>query len=304
MRVRFFRALAGTCAGTKIFTELQSQSLGRTFWHLLLTTFLAAVICAVGVGSRLSGVGRMAAEQLQSQCGGIMISARGMEPVMEPEKARDFLLPGLLRVTYLPAAKDGVEPRLPDGFPGASERGVLWMPERIGVWDREKNNTYRLHVATQDPGRFGEVTDLASSAELLTELRRAPAMLWRQFGEREKYVFSAGKMLALWKLLLAILLPPVLFARVLFRVVLYMAMFAAVFWLMSLRQPTRRPLREVIVLAVYAGFPAMLVGALAAALDLPYLDFNWIYVLGMTGYLMTVMSRLERDRREVTGQHA
>ena len=75
-------------------------------------------------------------------------------------------------------------------------------------------------------------------------------------------------------------------------------MFAGVFALMGLGRPRRFKVGEVVKLAVYAGFPAMLVGSVASALRLPMLDFNMIYVLGMTVYLMIIMNRLDRLRQE------
>ena len=294
MRVRFFRALGGVCSGTGIFTELQSQSLWRTLWHLLLTAVLAVLIMSVGVCSRLAGVGRAVAEQLEKQCGGIRISERGLEPLVEPETMREFLLPGLFFVTYLPG-KQGI----PENFPSRGAHGVLWLPDRIGIWAKGRNNTYWLSILSAEPGQVGTMREVGTPAGLLEELRRAPALPWKQLGGEER-ILTASRMQALWKLFLLIALPVALLFETLFQVLLYVAMFAAVFWLMSLRRPNRRSLREVIVLAVYAGFPAMLIGALAVALDLPHLDFNWIYVLGMTGYLMVAMNRLERCRRENT----
>ena len=296
MTTGFFRALRGTCGGTAIFTELQTQSLWRTVWHLLLIAVLAAAVMSVGVCSRLAGIGRAAAEQLQAQCGGLKLSARGLDPLDSPEKPRDFLMPGLFRVNYLPAPAGGAAPSLPKSFPEGSVRGVVWMPDRIGVWGRTGNNTYLLSVVTAQTARIGEVREVGTPDELLSELLRSPALPWDQLGE-ETQIFTAPRLLAVWKVLLMIGLPVALLFETLFQVLLYVMMFAVVFWVMSLRRPNRRPLREVIVLAVYAGFPAMLIGALAVALDLPYLEFNWIYVLGMTGYLMVVMNRLERDRR-------
>ena len=55
---------------------------------------------------------------------------------------------------------------------------------------------------------------------------------------------------------------------------------------------------EMVKLSVYAGFPAMIIGSAATFLELPLLDFNLTYVLGMTFYLMFIMNRLDRDRQQ------
>jgi len=302
MKTHFFRALAGTCTGTGIFAELQTQSLWRTFWHLLLTSVIAAVIMSIGVCSRFAKIGRIATEQLETQCGGVKLSARGLEPLTEPDKPRDFLLPGLFRVNYLPRTADGQAAHLPQSFPGDSVRGVIWMPDRVGVWGKTRSNRYILSVPAAQPGQIGEMREVGTPDELLAGLRSQAALPWDQLG-KEDLVLRASQLRSVWNALLLIGMPIALLFETLFQVLLYVAMFAVVFWVMSLRRPNRRPLREIIALAVYAGFPAMLIGALAVALDLPHLEFNWIYVLGMTGYLMVVMNRLERNRRE-NGQDA
>ena len=75
-------------------------------------------------------------------------------------------------------------------------------------------------------------------------------------------------------------------------------MCACVTLLMNIGRPRRMPFKVLIVLAIYAGLPPMLIGSVAEALRLPFLNFNLIYVLGMTLYLIMVMNRLERLRQE------
>ena len=84
----------------------------------------------------------------------------------------------------------------------------------------------------------------------------------------------------------------------LIEVLIYIAMFSGVFVLMNLGRPRRFKLRQVIVMAIYAGFPVMVIGAMAEALQLPYLSFNIIYSMGMMIYLIMAMNRLERLRQE------
>ena len=43
MKIGFFRALRGSCAGIAIFEELKNQTVLRAFWHLLLMAVLSAM---------------------------------------------------------------------------------------------------------------------------------------------------------------------------------------------------------------------------------------------------------------------
>ena len=55
MKIGFFRALRGSCAGIAIFEELKNQSILRAFGHLLLMAMLSAVIMSFGVYPVLRG---------------------------------------------------------------------------------------------------------------------------------------------------------------------------------------------------------------------------------------------------------
>ena len=74
--------------------------------------------------------------------------------------------------------------------------------------------------------------------------------------------------------------------------------FAVVSLLMNLGRKRYFSFKELIVLAIYAGFPAMIIGSAAEALQLPGLNFDVIYVLGMTIYLIIVMNRIEYNRQK------
>ncbi len=302
MTVGFWRALSGSCRGTAIFAELKEQKLGRTLWHLLLILLLGTAIMSCGVYPRVLAVGRMTANLIGEHCGGLSLSAAGLVPLREPERARNFLLPGPLAVSYLPAgaAESGgvaAVPQLPENFAQGAERGLLWMPDRLGLWFKLENNAYALSVMQSDIGRLSGARELGSASELVPELTKSPPIRWALPGMTSE-LFPRLRLRALFELALPFILPPVLFLQSLFEVLVYIAMFAAVFTLMSFGRRNRLTVRQLVVLAVYAGFPAILLGSLATSLALPVLSFNLVYVVGMTGYLMVVMNRLDRDRQQ------
>ena len=301
MTVGFWRALSGSCRGTAIFRELLEQKFGRTVWHLLLIMVLGTAIMCCGIYPRVLAVGRLTAKLIGDHCGGLSISAAGLVPLKEPERARNFLLPGPLAVCYLPTAAgaDGkaAAPVLPDDFGRGADRGLLWQPARMGLWIKLDNNAYALSVMQSDFGRINGTKELGSAAELLPALDRTPPLRW-EFPGMQSEQFSAARLRALFELALPLVLPPVLFFQALFEVLISIAIFAAVFTLISLGRRNRTTVRQLVVLAVYAGFPAILLGSLASALALPILNFNLVYVVGMTLYLMVVMNRLDRDRQQ------
>ena len=159
-------------------------------------------------------------------------------------------------------------------------------------------NHGKFEFRARDVGGATVKSEQVNSAdELLAAFKRSPE-LQIAFLENSELILSSDKL----KQMVSVLLPAVLylavFMHIFLEVIVYIAMFVGVSALMNIGRPHRIGIRDMTVLAVYAGFPAMTAGSIADAMQLPLLDFNIIYVLGMTFYLIVIMNKLERDRQE------
>ena len=252
---------------------------------------------ALGVCPRLLRAGRMAADLIGREFGVVTVSARGILPQKSPERPRSVAVPNRILISYLGQSDASCEPALPENFPLGCERGLLWLPDRLGVWARAEDRSYYLN-AVSDRMHWREVGSFAGQEMLIPALLKAPPFPLQSLGNDSFRVSPEGLRAAV-ELTLMTGVPVSIYVMSLAQVVLYIAMFSVVFGLMSRGRPRHLTARQVTVLAVYAGFPAILLGSLATALSLPWLDFNLVYVLGMTGYLMVVMNRLDRDRQRL-----
>ncbi len=299
MKTGFWRALIGGCSGTAIFSQLSEQRPWRAIWHLFLMTVLSTLVMTAGVYPAVRTVVLRSIAIVTEHCGGVQWSERGLTPLDDPDQVHSFMLPGPLAVNYLPSASptpgEGGRTALPTDFNQDAKAGILWTPDRIGLWKQLDNGTFELSYLADAWGRLNDPRELAAATDLLPELAKAPALVWN--GKELSGKFDGDRLRALANLALAPGVALVLFRQTLFEVVLYIAMFAIVFTLMSVGRPRRFRFVQLMVLAIYAGFPAMLAGSVAAALQLPVLSFNVVYVLGMTLYLMVIMNRLERNRQ-------
>ena len=293
MKINFFRALFGTCAGMAIFEKLQFQSFARALLHLFLMSIISAAIIGVGLYPELKRFWRNTLTTVSDNCGSIVCSNKGITPSLAPEKVRSFTVGGPLAVTYLPNGAKS----LPEDFQQGCARGVIWQESgRFLLWEQAESNKYYV-ITVSNPVMAADKGEVFGSEALFAELQKSPQLkLALKDGEKEE--LTAGKLAALGDLALIVGLSGMLFQKTLLEVILYIGMFACVTLLMNIGRPRRMPFKVLIVLAIYAGLPPMLIGSAAEALRLPFLNFNLIYVLGMTFYLIMVMNRLERLRQE------
>lgn len=288
MKTNFIKAFIGTCSGTAIFERLRFQHGFRTFLHLLLMNLICAVIISLGVFPEWNRQAAVSVDRVYENCGSLKLGENGIFPEKEPEKVKNFLIAGPMSVTYLP--EDVTV--LPENFDQGCLNGILWSGKHIAAWRKTGDASYRLTLLGNAVPAMEEQS--VSPEEIPAKLREAQPV---KLPQGEEQSLNHSKLMALCKLMLfMVMLFMALFT--LAQIIIYIAMFAGVFALMGLGRPRRFKVGEVVKLAVYAGFPAMLVGSVASALRLPMLDFNMIYVLGMTVYLMIIMNRLDRLRQE------
>ena len=293
MKTNFFQALFGTCAGMTVFEKLKEQGLGRALAHLLLMSLICGIILACGFYPTLKRSLRAVVAVVVENCGSIICSHDRIEPGINPEKSRSFVINGPFSVTYLPAkAVD-----LPSNFQQDCSSGLLWSADcKFLLWKKLSNDKFGV-VPIWDPLGSTAETVVSGNVALLAELHKAePVKLNLPTGKKEE--FTPEKLQALTDLALIAMSAGYMLRKTLLEVIIYIMMFVVVTKIMDLTRRKRMPFKELTVLAIYAGFPPMLIGSVAEALNLPYLSFNMIYVLGMTLYLVMVMNRLERLQQE------
>ncbi len=280
MKTNFFRALFGSCSGTAVFEQLRYQHGGRAFCHLVFMSILCSILIMIGIYHELQPKITGSLNIIAENCGSVRCSEQSVVPEKSPDKSKNFVIAGPTAVVYAPSAAD-----LPEDFQQGCPNGILWIPTKIAFWQKNSDNTYKF-TAWDFSGR-----DNLSAAELKDCFVKTPDMQLAG-----NHVINKTEMLAFSKFFM--IMTMIILAIVNFlQIVLYIAMFAGVFALMNMGRPRYIKTWEMVKLAIYAGFPPMLIGSVATALRLPFLDFHMTYVLGMTFYLMYIMNRLDRNRQ-------
>ena len=285
MKVNFYRALIGTCSGAKIFEDLRTQRWWRTIGHLLLMNLLCAAAVGLGLYWQWRPQINGSIAEVVEQCGSVKINSDGITPTKDPERARSFIVSGPLAVTYLPVKDD----KLPEKFAMECKNGLIFSGKHAAFWSKINDSKYDLVILN---GKNTQTVPVESPQEFVAKMRSTDG-----FSFAGEMTIDHKTMLKYSKFMVTLSILMLAGANLL-QIALYIAMFASVFSLMHIGKPKPIKVGQMVTLAVYAGFPPMIIGSLASILRLPFLDFNMIYVLGMTFYLMFIMNRLNRNAQE------
>ena len=289
MKTGFIRALIGSCSGTEIFEQLRYQHWLRAGWHLVLMGVLSGILVGWSIYNNLYDAVDVSAQTVYENCGNLLVDSEGIRPEVQPDKLRQFRLIGPTAITYLPENAEA----LPENFQQDCSSGILANGQQFIMWQALGRDLFRCYVFS--PG-FSAIysEETTGRSGVWNILKKAPR--WSLPADKDELI-TADKLQAIGKLML-IGGASAVCMRYFFNIIIYIAMFAGVSALMNMGRPRRFSIKEMVVLAVYAGFPPMVIGTLSEILQLPWLDYNIIYVLGMTFYLIFVMNRLERRRQE------
>ena len=292
MKIGFFRALAGACSGVDAFEKLCLQSKRRSLWHLIVMCLLVTLIMALANVPQWYRQIVVSSDLLAAECGSLYFTNDGIVPEIEPEKSRSFLISGPVSITYL-ADNDEV---LPENFQLGCSVGLIWSGSKIGAWKLLSDNSFE-YTPLGNNFPINEPIHVATSADLADALRKSEPISWEmESAKHEPYIMTVQKIRSAGMVIICFA-EFLLFLGNVIQVLMYIGMFVGVFALMNLKRSRQVKVGTLFVLAVYAGFPAMLIGSMAELVNLKFLDYHTVYVFGMTIYLMFVMNSLERKRQ-------
>ena len=280
MKTAFFPALWGVCCGTRIFPALCKNSVARVVWHLFLMSFFCGTLIALGGAGRTAREWDAFMKRFDSAFGSVVdFSSAGILPAKSPEEPRFIKFPEKGGLLYTAGAKTA---NFPVGFISGASHFTVWSRFCIIIGVRT-GNEWQLRVVSPDLNfsKHKAAPD-GLSAFLNSTLARAGAAggVWNLASRKLETgeIFRFFKHGVIFYLFVAEVLGVFLLG------VLCTAFFAGISRLTG--AATLRGLDgwEYWKVGVYAGFPGMLVGAVAAALELPYLSYGAVYSLVLVVY--------------------
>jgi hypothetical protein len=279
--IGFFSALAGVCCGTGIFPGLRRNSSWRVVWHLVLMSLLCSSLIGLRVCGELRRAWAGAAERCVAEFGPrLRFSAAGARPERDPERPRFIALPksGLLVYTAEAAKID-----FPAEALSVNDYLVVWSRRFLAVAVRLDANKWDVQLMLPGPRTVVRRLERDGIPAFFNgELAgNTPAGSWpfsdvppidvtwllRTIGT----IFIVSWFLGEW---FGIFMAGVFCTGV-------FAIFSRISGAARLRGLTGL---EYWRIGVYAGFPGMLIGAVAEALDLPFLTYMMVYVPALVIY--------------------
>ncbi len=281
--MNFFKTFIGVCSGTAIFVHLLRHSAFKAFRHLLYM----ATLCAIGItiAGMIAIVPKIdiASDIVAEHCGDIVFAkGRGVIPSREPDKAKLFFLPGNISVCYIPDSYQGKPPMFDEN---EVSFGIFWLSDNIAVW--YKNSDGQMFLRS---GLSQEEIDRENIINVLRANR--PGFNTATFPEQN---ISRDELqsLAVWLAGISLFLG--FLWQALFQSLLFIIVFSLIFTFLGNRKMQSLRFRDLFVSGIYAALPAMTVASFFPAFDLPLLNYHSAFFIGLTGYLLVVINRLELE---------
>ena len=282
--MNFFKALIGTCKGTKIFSDLLSQSLLKSLWHLLLL----ALFCSFFITLCTYPKNSQEINDIFSQFGKIQTGKKGIVAEKINETRSFSVADNEYRITYIPDISKG---KLPEIDADNVNSGFLWTPTMLASWVKAGPDKFLLmpfaycsdmQLSVVSVERSSMLTYIKNNTSVKNKIvNEVPELSWATIKDHCK---SALTSIVFFKS----------FGGILFQVLLFVMMFSFILNLSA--RGTGAPVLKYktrYIIGIYTSFPPLLIATMFSAFELPFFSFNSIYIISFSIYLIVVYTQLQ-----------
>lgn len=266
----------------------------RVFWHYFVMLVICTLIITGGQYPAIDKIIRASQEMISEKFGVMTASpAGGINITNSPQEEQLCLLPGGISIYYLPQ-------ELPEkffDFQKDATGGVIFSPAHIILWSNQPTPSM-MPLPAQASAMIHETDELTDTA--LREALSRPA-LTEPLPASESMATAVLTMIERPSLYVKMLLFVFNLLMRAFETLPFILIFGIIFSVFgSFRAKNIFSTRAIIAICVYASMPPMLVASMFPALDLPFLDFNTVFLFGSAIYTMiainfTAMSKLSQS---------
>jgi hypothetical protein len=296
----FLEIFFATCSGVKVFQKLKDYSLTRALVHFAALAVVAAfAITFCRFYSVSSGVKKFLG-LLSNEFGYVeLLPDKGFLPEKLPDKERTLHVGGNFVVSYFPDKNLNLN--------ASSEKecfgGIIWTPGVVAMW--KKNPSFsELFLPSEDgPSQIlalplfraqntgiplGAVGKAANVVKYLKENYRpqGPFKI-----KEDKYKFEDFSIILVVFILSGIFLGSIW--NVLASGFLFIAIFMLMFSLME-NDNLKVGFKKLYSIGLYSAFPAVFIASLFPALDLPFFDYNTVFLFCFLVYILFVINSLRK----------
>lgn len=282
--MNFFKALIGTCKGTKVFLGLLSQSLSRALLHLVLLVLFCSSFITLCTYYTNSGE----INDIFSRFGKLQIGKKGITAEKINETRSFTIDDNEYRITYLPDTSSG---KFPEIDADNVNTGFLWTPTMLASWVKSGPDKFLLMPFAYRSDMQLSVVSVERTS-ILNYIKRNTSPESKLFCDAPELSWDAIKDYCKTSLTSIVFFKSM--GGILFQVLLFVMMFSFILNLSG--KNTGAPVLKYktrYVIGIYTSFPPLLIATLFRAFELPFLSFNSVYILCFSIYLIVVFTNLQ-----------
>lgn len=299
----FFSVLVSVCSGTSLFPEIAQFKVFKALWQLFILVILASLAYSLVNHSNLKKSIESGANYMQKSFGDILVENNGVFPSIDKTKERNVEY-SYMRVDYIPNAESL------DSFkfePGSSFSGFIWTPFKVIGWIKLNDSQIVVYpaVSSQYDTRFLSIyprEQFPNYIKYSDKLETFKNLMFRVCIQAENPVVGAAILkesnsfsefvpgFAMWSSFIVFFK---FFISAYFNVIFYALIFAAIYAFTEKGGVLNYKFKNFFIIAVYAAFPAIIIGTIFESIQSQYLDYSTIFIIAFVIYLFVITNRLK-----------
>jgi len=304
----FFFILYSVCSGTKIFPDLAKNGYLRAFWHLVLLSIICSIGFMLGNMPNLKNDITKACSILTREFGGIVVGKDGIYPKILRDKERHIEYE-FFQIDYLPEQADADKLKLNTAL---YTSGIIWTPMSATGWLKINNNQIILYSALTS---LSDTTffSIYPATHITNYIKQTPKLTGKEQPLFLKLCLQ-GNIPIIGAFLLKsidnfdILIPSLIqwssviimlkfFATVILNMLFYGLIFALIYRFTSRNGYAKKyTFKFFFVTAVYASFPAIIIGTLLSLAQTRWFDYSTIFIIAFVIYLFFILNPVFKNQ--------
>ena len=301
MNNNFLKILFSVCTGTDVFKKIVKFSLFRTFRHLIMLSILCAFVFVLAKSTGMKRDINSIAGYFQNQFGNVIVKKTGVYPEKKPESPRSLSY-NFVQVNYFPKEpvdkKFGVDDKL-------NRSGFVWLPNSIVGWIKLDDSNFFVYQALMSLDShtwFGMV----SKDEISSYLKSCTVNDFRHLRfsfflptnmpllgvlnlHENNSLLQHSDSIFYWSAF-GILMRFII--TIVFNSIFYSLLFALIYTISRKAALYNLKFKAFLSTAIYAGFPGIIIGTIFTIAELPWLQYQTIFLISFIVYLIFITQKL------------
>ena len=303
MNNSFLKILFSICVGTDVFKRIIKFPLLKTFWHLFLLSILCSFLFVLAKSPEMKKEINKACNYFQRQFGNVMVKETGVYPGKEPTRSRSLSY-NFVQINYFPQKPTDKNFKIDDKL---NSSGFVWLPNCIIGWlkiDDSNFFVYQALTSLDSHNWFG----IFSKDRIASYLKSCTIDNFKYL----RFSFFLPMNIPLFGLLtlhennsLAHYANTIFYCSafgvllrfiftILANAIFYSLLFAAIYSISKRASLYNLNFKSFLTTAIYASFPGIIIGTIFTITQIPWFQYQTIYLIAFVIYLIAVTQRLRK----------